>query len=228
MAPWDDVFIVPPSCRRSPTGVVLSDDPTIGPSERYRLEAVTRWRERGALRAAALVPGILASGAMVVVGCQTLTDGSATVGSDVPTYRASVSSSMAASSSRSAARVSEQQASRTAAAVHTACDALSITSVNAVDAVNLYVHEFNDNGPNVDGTARAAIDALNQSADQVTASLSDALAADLRRALTAWVDSARGVADVIVRNLGMDAFNAAASELNAVKTTALDLCDAAY
>ncbi len=58
--------------------------------------------------------------------------------------------------------------------------------------------------------------------------MSDPLTPDLRDALNAWVDAARGVATAIAGNYGPDEFNAAISKLNDVKTTALDLCDAAY
>ena len=80
------------------------------------------------------------------------------------------------------------------------------------------------------GPAKAApaIDALNHSADLVAGSVSDTLAPNLRDALNAWVDAARGLATAIAGNYGPDEFNAAISKLNDTKTTALNLCDAAY
>ena len=44
----------------------------------------------------------------------------------------------------------------------------------------------------------------------------------------AWVDAARGLAAAIAGNYGPDEFNAAITTLNDTKTTALNLCDAAY
>jgi len=197
--------------------------------QRYRLQTVISRRMRGRLRSAGLVAGSLAGLAMIVVGCQTLTHGSATIDrSDVPVYRASVSASMEESSLRSAASSSEHQASLTKAAVHTSCDQLSTTSVNAVDAVNAFVVAFNDNAPDVDAKARPAIDALNTSADQVASSLSPPLSDELQNALKAWVDAARNVAGTIGVTFDMDRFNTAINQLNDVKTHALDLCAAAY
>ena len=62
----------------------------------------------------------------------------------------------------------------------------------------------------------------------VAGSVSDPLAPSLRDALNAWVDAARGLASAIAGNYGPDEFNAAISKLNDTKTTALNLCDAAY
>ncbi len=58
--------------------------------------------------------------------------------------------------------------------------------------------------------------------------MSDPLAPDLRDALNAWVDASRALATAIAGNYGADEFNAAITKLNDTKTTALNLCDAAY
>jgi hypothetical protein len=58
--------------------------------------------------------------------------------------------------------------------------------------------------------------------------MSDALAPNLRDALKAWVDASRGLATAIAGNYGPDEFNAAITKLNDTKTTALNMCDAAY
>lgn len=173
--------------------------------------------------------GSLAGLAIIVVGCQTVTQGTASVDrSDAPIYQASVSASMAESSSSSAAHESERQASLSNAAVHTSCEGLSSSSVNAVDAVNAFVVAYNDNAPDVEAKSGPAIDALNSSADMVSGSLSEPLSDDLERALLAWVDSARNVAGVLSRPFVRDEFNGAINHMNDVKTAALDLCDAAY
>jgi hypothetical protein len=166
---------------------------------------------------------------MIVVGCQTLTAGSASVDrSDAPIYRASVSASAYESSSQSAASESEHQASLTKAAVHTSCDALSTSSVNAVDAVNAYVSAYNGDAPDVASKVGPAVKALNTSADLVAGSLSGPLSVELQKALQAWVDAARNVARTIAGSFGPDEFNAAVNQLNEVKTKALTLCDKAY
>jgi hypothetical protein len=173
--------------------------------------------------------GSLAALAMIVVGCNSVTQGSATIDrADAPVYRASVSASADESSSSSSARESERQASTSKEAVHTACEALSSSSVDAIDAVNKYVDAYNKNPADIGATAGPAIDSLNHTADLVTRSLSEPLSPDLKGALIGWADAARALAAAIAGNAGMDDFNAAIGKLNDSKTLALDLCDAAY
>jgi lysophospholipase L1-like esterase len=181
------------------------------------------------LRIAALVMGSLAAMAMIMVGCNSVTSGSPTVNrADAPVYRASVSASIEESAESSSSRESERQESLTTQAIHSSCEALSSSSVDAITAVNNYVEAFNKTAADATAKATPAIDALNHSADLVAGSVSDALAPNLRDALNAWVDAARGLATAIAGNYGMDEFNAAISKLNDTKTTALDMCDAAY
>ncbi len=180
-------------------------------------------------RTVALVAGGLAGLAMIVVGCTSVTTGAPEVNAtDAPLYRASVSASAQESAASSSSRESERQASMTTEAAHTSCEALASTSVDSITAVNDYVQAFNDSDPGAPDKAGPAIDSLNHSADTVAQSISDPLTPELRDALNAWVDAARGVANAIAGNYGPDEFNAAVSKLNDVKTTALDLCDAAY
>ena len=181
------------------------------------------------LRIVALVLGSLAAGAMVIVGCTSVTQGAAQIDrADAPVYRASVSASIAESAASSSTRESERQASLTMQAVHTSCDALSSSSVDAITAVNNYVDAFNRNATDAAAKGPAAVDALNHSADLVARSVSNTLAPNLSDALNAWVDAARGLANAIAGNYGPDQFNAAITKLNDTKTTALNLCDAAY
>jgi hypothetical protein len=181
------------------------------------------------LRIAALVLGILAAMAMIIVGCTSVTQGSAEIDrADAPVYRASVSASIEESAASSSSRESERQASLTTQAIHTSCEALSSSSVDAITAVNNYVDAFNRNADDAGTKAAPAIDALNHSADLVAKSVSDTLAPNLRDALNAWVDASRGLATAIAGNYGPDEFNAAITKLNDAKTTALNLCDAAY
>jgi hypothetical protein len=181
------------------------------------------------LRIAALVMGSLAAMAMIMVGCNSVTSGTPTVDrADAPVYRASVSASAEESAASSSSRESERQASLTTQAIHSSCEALSSSSVDAITAVNYYVEAFNETAADVPAKAAPAIDALNHSADLVAGSVSDTLTPDLRDALNAWVDAARGLATAIAGNYGMDEFNAAISKVNDTKTTALNLCDAAY
>jgi len=100
--------------------------------------------------------------------------------------------------------------------------------VDAITAVNNYVDAFNRNAADAGTKSAPAVDALNHSADLVAKSVSDTLAPNLRDALNAWVDASRGLATAIAGNYGPDEFNAAITKLNDAKTTALNLCDAAY
>jgi hypothetical protein len=180
-------------------------------------------------RIAALVIGSLAAMAMIMVGCNSVTSGTPTVDrADAPVYRASVSASSEESAASSSSRESERQASLSTQAIHSACEALSSSSVDAVTAVNNYVDAFNKSAADATAKAAPAIDALNHSADLVAGSVSDTLAPNLRDALNAWVDAARGLATAIAGNYGMEEFNAAIAKLNDSKSTALNLCDAAY
>ena len=186
-------------------------------------------RQVGRLRTAGLVIGCLAALAMVVVGCNTVTQGSARIDrADAPVYRASVSASVADSAESSSSQESKRQQSITTEAVHTSCEALSSSSVDAITAVNAYVDAFNKSNSNVAATARPAVDALNHTSDLVTQSLSDPLPPELATALKAWSDAARALAGAISGNASMDDFNAAIGRLNDAKTVALNLCDAAY
>lgn len=181
------------------------------------------------LRVVALVLGCLAVGAMVIVGCTSVTQGTAQVDSaEAPRYRASVSASIEESIAQSSARESERQQSLTTAAIHTACEDLSSSSVDAINAVNSYVDAFNDSAPDVAGRAGPAIDALNISADLVSSGISDVLSPELRDALGAWAGAARDVAGAIARDAGPDEFNATVDNLNRSREVALNLCDASY
>src|SRR3954451_24745105 len=173
--------------------------------------------------------GTLAATAMIIVGCNSVTSGTPTVDrADAPVYRASVSASIEESAASSSSRESERQASLTTQAIHSSCEALSSSSVDAVTAVNNYVDAFNHNAAGAAASAGPAVDALNHSADVVAGSLSDALQPELRDALNSWVDAARGVATAIGGNYGTDQFNDAITKLNDSKTDALNKCDAAY
>lgn len=189
----------------------------------------TGWLCPKRLRIAALVVGGLAALAMIIVGCSSVTEGSPNVdAAEAPVYRASVSASIEESAASSSARESERQESLTREAIHSSCEALSTSSVDAVTAVNDWVDSFNKSAPDIGAKAGPAVDVLNNSADLVARSLSDRLIPELRDALNAWVDAARGVAAAIAGNYGPDETNAAIRQLNDTKITAMSLCDAAY
>lgn len=181
------------------------------------------------LQIGARIIGVAATAAMVIVGCSNVTEGSGRVdAAEAPVYRASVSASLEESAASSRARESERQSSITKEAIHSSCETLSSSSVDAITAVNAYVDAFNENAADASVKEGPAIDALNESADMVARSISDALAPELKDALNGWVDAARDVATAIAGNYGPDEFNAAITRLNDTKTSALNLCDASY
>ncbi|MGV0791118.1 hypothetical protein [Mycolicibacterium sp. XJ1819] len=190
---------------------------------------LTGWLCPKRLRIVALVMGIVACLAMIIGGCSSVTQGAPQVDArEAPVYRASVSASIAESAASSSVRESQRQASLTKEAIHSSCETLSTSSVDAITAVNDYVDAFNNSAADVGARTRPAIDALNHSADLVARSISDPLAPELTDALNGWVAAARGVATAIAGNYGPEEFNAAITRLNDSKTTALNLCDALY
>ena len=166
----------------------------------------------------------------VIGGCATVTDGEPKADSaDAPAYRTSVSVSAAESAATSSALESERRESLTTQAIHSACETMSTSSADAIDAVNTYVDAANGEGGGDPLAAEGpAADALNHSADLVAADIGDALPQQLRDALSAWVDAARGAATAITERVPPDAFNVAIRQVNDTRSTALDLCDTHY
>ena len=186
-------------------------------------------RSARGLRVGGLLAGSAAVVLMTVVGCTTVSDGTATVNAgDAPAYRTSVSVSLSESAASSSVRESERQASETTKAMHDACETLSTTSADAIDAVNTYVDAFNQGGKNVDATEGPAVDALNQSADAVEGSITDTIPPELKDALTSWVDGARATAKAITGKAPAGEFNKTIGDLNDTRSNALSLCDATY
>ncbi|EUA30976.1 hypothetical protein I552_10020 [Mycobacterium xenopi 3993] len=141
-------------------------------------------------RLGALLLGSLAALVMGIVGCTSITEGTPTADTAVaPAYRASVSASVSASSATSRIRESQRQQSLTTKAVRAACESLATTSKDAIDKVNAFVGAFNQ-GRDTAPTEGPAIDALNNTADTVAASLSAALSQELRDGLNGYVDAA--------------------------------------
>ncbi|MFN8033185.1 MAG: hypothetical protein U0Q47_07785 [Mycobacterium sp.] len=186
-------------------------------------------RSARGLRVGGLLAGSAAVVLMTVVGCTTVSEGTATVNAgEAPAYRTSVSVSLSESAASSSARESERRASETTAAMHDSCETLSTTSADAIDAVNTYVDAFNQGGGDVEATEGPAVDALNQSADAVESSISDVIPPELRDALTSWVDGARATAKAITGKAPAGEFNKTIGDLNDTRSSALSLCDATY
>ncbi|UXA16302.1 hypothetical protein [Mycobacterium sp. SMC-4] len=187
------------------------------------------WLSAPRVRLVAFVAGILAALTMVVVGCTHITAGDAAASdSEARQYRSSVSASVAASAASSRAREAQRQEVLRTEAIRLSCEEMSSSSAEAVGAVNTFVDALNTDPPRAGVQVGPAVDALNNSADGVVAAMSEALPADLRDALTSWIEAARGVASAIAGNYPVAEINAAIARLNDSKTLALDRCDAAY
>ncbi|OCB20305.1 hypothetical protein A5675_23870 [Mycobacterium malmoense] len=179
-------------------------------------------------RRGALALGCIAAMLMGIVGCTTVTNGTATPDTQVaPAYRQSVSASVSASSATSRVRESQRQQSLTTRAVRTSCDTLATSSKDAIDKVNVFVGAFNA-GRNTGPTEGPAIDALNTSADTVGNNVNDALSQPLKDAFNAYIDAARAVANAIGTHAATGEFNRRVDRLNDAKTKALKLCLAAF
>lgn len=176
----------------------------------------------------ALALGCVAVALIGIVGCTTVTNGTATPDTKVaPAYRQSVSASVSASSATSSIRESQRQQSLTTRAVRTSCDSFATTSKEAIDKVNAFVAAYNAGG-NTGPTEGPAIDALNNSATTVSNNLSDALSQQLKDAFNAYADAAHGVANAIGTHASTSEFNRRVDQLNDTKTKALKLCLAAF
>ena len=108
------------------------------------------------------------------------------------------------------------------------CETLSITSADAIDAVNEYVDAFNEEGGNVATTEGPAVDALDQSADAVGNSIGDEVPDDLLEAFQAWIDSASATSEAIVDQAPPWEFNKVIGDLNDARAEAPRLCDDTY
>ncbi len=190
--------------------------------------AVSRAHVGASPKRGALAIGGIAAALMGIVGCTTVTNGTATPDTKVaPAYRQSVSASVSASSATSSVRESQRQQSLTTRAVRTSCDSLATTSKDAIDKVNAFVGAFNA-GRNTGPTEGPAITALNDSATTVSNSFSDALSPQLKDAFNAYTDAARAVANAIGTHAPTPEFNRRVDQLNDTKTKALKLCLASF
>ena len=177
----------------------------------------------------ALLVGSASVVALGLAGCTTTTGGDPTVNAaDAPAYRTSMSVSSSQSAASSSARESERQASLTTQAAHTACETLSTTSADAIDAVNAFVDAYNKEDGDLAGTAGPAVDALSLSADAVESSMSEVLPPELADAMVGWIDGADATAEAISGQASPSQINKLIDTINEARSKALRLCDATY
>ncbi len=179
-------------------------------------------------RIGALIVGGTAAALIGLLGCTAVVDGSAGVDTnDAPVYKASVTASVEESAASSSAMETERQLSSTTQVVHTACESMSTSSAEAIDALNSFVAAMNS-GTDPTGPEGAAGAALNSSADLVVSSVNSTLPQAMQDAFNAWGDAARATATAVLGHLPPADFNAAVTRLNDTRANALNLCDAAY
>ncbi len=157
---------------------------------------------------------------MGVVGCTSIVTGKATVdNAAVPEYRASVSASIATSSSRE----SQRQRASTTKAVRGACVTFAKSSEEAVTATNDWVEAFNKGG-DVAAVSGQAVEALNHSADEVSGAINKAMPAGMKSAFKEYASAAKAVADAISKHSPVSVYNARKDHLNDVKDKGFKLC----
>jgi hypothetical protein len=179
-------------------------------------------------RRVALALGCVAASVMGIVGCTSVTNGTAKPDSSVaPAYRQSVSASVSASSATSSIRESRHQQSLTTMAVRSSCDSFATSSKTAIEKVNTFVGAFNA-GRNTGPAEGPAIDALNDSASTVVNSFSDALSRQLKDAFNAYADAAHAVANAIGTHASASEFNKRVNQLNDTKINAAKICVASF
>lgn len=224
-----------PHCPDSP-----GQAPTSSQVSRYRATVLIRWPRsvsNGSRQHApgprrpqisVLIAGGTAAGLMGLLGCTAIVEGSPAVrAGDAPAYRTSVSESVSQSAASSSAKESERQQSVTTEAIYTVCEVMSTSSADAVDAVNSYVAALNANSDPT-ATEGPAAEALNRSADEVTAGVNDTLPQDMQDAFNSWIDAARATATAVIGRSSPSEFNDAVTRLNDSRAIALNLCDAKY
>ena len=120
---------------------------------------------------------------------------------------------------RRASRSPNVRQSLTTEAVHTACEALSSSSVDSINAVNDYVDgvqlECRRRGGQ-GGTGRRRAQPQRRSGRRRASTIR--CRRELRDALNAWVDAARGVANAIAGTTGPTSSTPRSTKLNDVKT----------
>jgi hypothetical protein len=184
------------------------------------------WRRKAiAIPAAVLsIAGVAITAIALAIHARDASAYQASLSASAEASRSSLlSSSASASAATSRLRESQQQRVLTTQAVRSACDSLANSSKDAIDKVNVFVAAYNQ-GHDTAPTKAPAIDALNNSADVVTRSITPALSAELRDDLNAYSDSARGVANAMSSGAPVAEFNKAVDQLNGTKGKALTLC----
>jgi serine/threonine protein kinase len=181
-----------------------------------------RHRKAAVITVAITIAAIAISAALVVVTNQQKRDKQLAASASAAS---SSSSAVAATSSIWQRERKREQQREATQAVRDACGSFAVSSKDAVDKVNDYVAAFNQ-GRDTTPSQGPAIDALNHSADEAEKMTNGPLPQQLREALNAYSDAARGVAGAIRAHPAPDEFNQRVNQLNDTKSEAINRCQA--
>ncbi|MBH0776039.1 hypothetical protein [Nocardia bovistercoris] len=172
--------------------------------------------ERVGLTAATAATAI---GVLFVGACSTQVEGTAEVNrTDLAAYQSDVTaSSIAASSSRAAAAQ---------AATESACDAFFAANESSVGTFNAYIEASNNNAPDTNPKADAAVTTLRAGAQSVDRALTTQVESDVAQKLRAYRDDTNALAGTLERRADTDTLNAAIDKFNNTKNAARDSCRA--
>ncbi|HLS76418.1 MAG TPA: hypothetical protein VK083_06475 [Nocardia sp.] len=157
------------------------------------------------------------SGLVLVGACSNQIAGTADADpSEVAAYVSEVAASSAAASSSRAAAVERAAA--------TACDTFSDNNETAIDTFNIYIDASNDNAPDQEPKANAAVTQLRATASAVESKITRDVPASVADPLRAYRDDTMSLADALERRVDTDTLNAAIDKFNATKDTAVAAC----
>ncbi|WP_040798223.1 hypothetical protein [Nocardia higoensis] len=157
------------------------------------------------------------SGLALVGACSNQISGKADADpSEVAAYVSEVAASSAAASSSRAAAIER--------AASTACDTFADSNETAVDTFNIYIEASNNNAPDQEPKANAAVTQLRAGASAVEAKITRDVPAAVADRLRAYRDDTNALADTLERRADVDTLNAAIDKFNATKDSAREAC----
>ncbi|WP_431964739.1 hypothetical protein [Nocardia sp. bgisy134] len=170
--------------------------------------------ERAGLTAAAAAT---ATGIIFIGACSTQVTGNPQVDqTELAAYTSEVAASSAAASSSRAAAVER--------AAGAACDAFAAANESSVDSFNAYIDASNNNAPDANAKATAAVSTLRANARNVDQKLTRDVPTEVANSLRAYRDDTNALADLLDRRVDVDTLNTAIDKFNATKNTAREAC----
>ncbi|MGV9819612.1 hypothetical protein [Nocardia xishanensis] len=170
--------------------------------------------ERAGMTAAAAAT---ATGIIFIGACSTQVTGNPQVNqTELAAYTSEVAASSAAASSSRAAAVEH--------AAEAACGAFAAANDSSVDSFNAYIDASNNNAPDANAKATAAVSTLRANARNVDQKLGRDVPPNVASTLRAYRDDTNALADLLERRVDVDTLNAAIDKFNATKNSAREAC----